>query len=75
MRTTDKPIPDDEWCTIVANVPLVSVDLVIEHDDGVLLGKRENEPAKNEWVVPGGTVFNLAVARSPLPQGSSEASE
>ena len=49
-------IPDDEWRTIVANVPLVSVDLVIEHDGGVLLGQRSNEPAKGEWFVPGGTV-------------------
>jgi len=30
---------------------------VIEHDGGVLLGKRVNEPAKGEWFVPGGTVF------------------
>jgi colanic acid biosynthesis protein WcaH len=30
---------------------------VIEHDGGVLLGKRENDPAKGEWFVPGGTVF------------------
>ena len=53
----DRWIPNDEWRTIVANVPLVSVDLVIEHDGGVLLGKRKNEPAKGEWFVPGGTVF------------------
>lgn len=57
MTHTEKPIPDDEWRTIVANVPLVSVDLVIEHDGGVLLGKRENEPVKGEWFVPGGTVL------------------
>ena len=48
MTDSEKPIPDDEWQTIVANVPLVSVDLVIEHDGGVLLRKRENEPAKGE---------------------------
>ena len=53
----EKPIPPDKWETIVANVPLVSVDLVVEHDGGVLLGKRENEPAKGEWFVPGGTVL------------------
>ncbi|ADE04487.1 low-salt glycan biosynthesis hydrolase Agl8 [Haloferax volcanii] len=56
----DKPttrIPDDEWEAIVANVPLVSVDLVIRHEGGVLLGFRENEPARGEWFVPGGTVF------------------
>lgn len=46
-----------EWKTIVANVPLVSVDLVIEYDGGVLLGKRENEPAKDEWFVLSWTVL------------------
>ncbi|OYR78619.1 NUDIX domain-containing protein [Halorubrum ezzemoulense] len=53
----DRWIADDEWPTIVANVPLVSVDLVIEHDGGVILGKRQNEPAKGEWFVPGGMVL------------------
>ena len=53
----EKPIPPEEWEAIVANVPLVSVDLVVEHDGGVLLGKRENEPVKGEWFVPGGTVL------------------
>lgn len=51
------PIPDAEWEAIVANVPLVSVDLVVRHDGGLLLGRRENEPAKGEWFVPGGTVL------------------
>ncbi|MGB9956482.1 GDP-mannose mannosyl hydrolase [Haloferax prahovense] len=50
-------VPDDEWEAIVANVPLVSVDLVIRHEGGVVLGLRENEPARGEWFVPGGTVF------------------
>lgn len=50
-------IPQEQWGTIVTNVPLVSVDLVIEHEGGVILGKRENEPAKGEWFVPGGTVL------------------
>ncbi|WP_336001822.1 NUDIX domain-containing protein [Halorientalis halophila] len=48
------PVPAGEWETIVRNVPLVSVDLVVETDDGVVLGKRENDPAKGEWFVPGG---------------------
>jgi len=55
--TDQQPIPDDEWRTIIENVPLVSVDLVVEYDGGILLGKRENEPAKGEWFVPGGTVL------------------
>ena len=57
MPTEEKPIPPSKWQAIVENIPLVSVDLVVEHDGGVLLGKRENEPAKGEWFVPGGTVL------------------
>ncbi|TKX74509.1 NUDIX domain-containing protein [Halorubrum sp. GN11_10-6_MGM] len=49
-------IPEDEWETIVRNVPIVSVDLVVECPDGIVLGKRSNEPAKGEWFVPGGRV-------------------
>lgn len=49
-------IPDAEWETIVRNVPIVSVDLVVRHGDGVVLGRRRNEPAKGEWFVPGGRV-------------------
>lgn len=53
----ERPIPPTEFRTIVANVPLVSVDLVVLHRGGVVLGKRRNEPAKGEWFVPGGTVL------------------
>lgn len=53
---SDAWIPDDEWRTVVANVPIVSVDLLIRTDDGVLFGKRTNEPAKGYWFPPGGRV-------------------
>lgn len=49
-------IPDDEWTTIVRNVPIVSVDLIVLTDEGVILAKRTNDPAKGEWFVPGGRV-------------------
>ena len=49
-------IPADEWEVIVRHVPIVSVDLVVCSPDGVVLGKRVNEPAKDEWFVPGGRV-------------------
>mgnify|MGYP006292312857 CR=1 FL=1 len=49
-------LPDETWETVVRSVPLVSVDLVVHYDGGVVLGKRTNEPAKGEWFVPGGTV-------------------
>lgn len=41
---------------MVRNIPIVSVDLVVECPDGIVLGKRANEPAKGEWFVPGGRV-------------------
>ncbi|QCC52200.1 NUDIX domain-containing protein [Halapricum salinum] len=49
-------LSDETWETVVRSVPLVSVDLVVHYDGGVILGKRTNEPAKGEWFVPGGTV-------------------
>ncbi|QCS42019.1 NUDIX domain-containing protein [Natrinema versiforme] len=49
-------IPEEEWETIVRNVPIPSVDLVVECPDGFVLGKRTNEPARGEWFVPGGRV-------------------
>jgi len=52
----DHWIPEEEWRTIVANVPIVSVDLLVRYEGGLVLGKRTNEPAKGEWFVPGGTV-------------------
>jgi colanic acid biosynthesis protein WcaH len=49
-------IPEEEWATIVRNVPVVSVDLVVEAPEGVLLVERTNRPAMGEWFVPGGRV-------------------
>jgi len=53
----DGDISDNDWATIVENVPIVSVDLVVRHAGGILLGKRQNQPLAGEWFVPGGTVF------------------
>jgi colanic acid biosynthesis protein WcaH len=49
-------IPAAGWRTIVANVPIVSVDLLVRTDEGLLFGKRTNEPAKGYWFPPGGRV-------------------
>lgn len=44
--------------TIVANTPLISVDLIVINKEGLaLLGQRRNRPAQNYWFVPGGRVF------------------
>jgi colanic acid biosynthesis protein WcaH len=49
-------IPDDDWRTIVANAPIVSVDLLVRRDGGLVFGRRQNEPVKGWWFLPGGRV-------------------
>lgn len=47
----------DEFRSIVKDTPLVSIDLIIENPEGdVLLGWRNNSPAKGFWFVPGGRI-------------------
>jgi len=53
---TDEWLPEAEWEQVVRSVPIVSVDLVVVHDGGIVLGRRTNEPAKGTWFVPGGRV-------------------
>lgn len=50
------PIPEETWHDIVEHVPIVSVDLIVRHGGGVVLGKRTNRPGRGEWFVPGGRV-------------------
>ena len=49
-------IPDTVWKDIVEYVPIPSVDLLVVTDEGLLLAKRQNQPAKGEWFVPGGRI-------------------
>lgn len=50
-------ISDEAWKTIVSNTPIVSVDLLVRYNGGLIFGKRTNNPAKGYWFVPGGRVF------------------
>jgi colanic acid biosynthesis protein WcaH len=51
-------LPSDDFKKIVKYTPLVSIDLVVRDPEGkVLLGKRMNRPAQNNWFVPGGRVL------------------
>ncbi|MCU4675019.1 GDP-mannose mannosyl hydrolase [Catenovulum sp. 2E275] len=44
--------------TVIANAPLISIDLIIENAQSeFLLGKRINKPAQNYWFVPGGRIY------------------
>lgn len=48
----------DELAQVVKLAPLVSIDLIIENEkDEILVGMRENEPAKGTWFVPGGRIL------------------
>ncbi|WP_028081802.1 GDP-mannose mannosyl hydrolase [Solimonas soli] len=50
-------LPRPEWLKIVEHTPLVSIDLIIQDaEDRVLLGWRNNEPARGTWFVPGGVI-------------------
>lgn len=47
----------DTFKTVVSNTPLISIDLVIENSrNELLLGLRNNRPAKDYWFVPGGRI-------------------
>lgn len=51
-------LPDDIFQNIVKNTPLISIDLIIKNQQGqVLLGKRNNPPAKDFWFVVGGRIL------------------
>ena len=49
-------IPDKQYNQIMKVMPIVSVEAVIMIDDGLLLLRRKNEPAKDEWWFPGGRI-------------------
>lgn len=50
-------LPRNEWLRLVKHAPLISIDLIIQdEDDRVLLGWRNNEPARGTWFVPGGVI-------------------
>nr|WP_199720518.1 GDP-mannose mannosyl hydrolase [Stagnimonas aquatica] len=50
-------LPRADWLQVVRHAPLVSIDLILRDAQGrVLLGLRENEPARGLWFVPGGVI-------------------
>ena len=51
-------LSNEVFRTVVAETPLVSIDLIVTDKEGrALLGMRLNRPAKNSWFVPGGRVL------------------
>ncbi|WP_068711545.1 GDP-mannose mannosyl hydrolase [Vibrio tritonius] len=51
-------LTDDQFKNVIEYTPLVSIDLVVCNMSGqILVGKRNNRPAKGDWFVPGGRVL------------------
>ena len=50
-------IKEDLYKEIIKSVPILCVDLLIYLDDKYLLVKRNDNPLKGEWWVPGGRVL------------------
>ena len=50
-------IKEDLYKDIIKSVPILCVDILINLDDKYLLIKRNDNPLKGEWWVPGGRVL------------------
>jgi ADP-ribose pyrophosphatase YjhB (NUDIX family) len=51
------PISQAEFNEIYSKVPRLNVEVIIKTKNGVVLTKRDIEPWKGYWHIPGGTVF------------------
>jgi colanic acid biosynthesis protein WcaH len=58
-------IPQEILKDVVKYSPLVSIDLIVELEGKILLGLRNNRPARGYWFVPGGRIAK----EQSLPQG------
>ncbi|WP_367175840.1 NUDIX domain-containing protein [Haloarcula rubripromontorii] len=57
MRVHDEFIPQETFATCLDNMPQPCVDLVVEYEGGILLTRRQKEPAKGEWFWPGSRLY------------------
>lgn len=56
MSIDPKWLTKEQFTIAVDYLPLVSIDLCMVHEKRILLGKRNNRPAKNWWFTPGGRI-------------------
>jgi colanic acid biosynthesis protein WcaH len=50
-------LKEEDFLQVIHHTPLVSIDLIIvDLENRILIGKRNNEPAKGFWFVPGGRI-------------------
>jgi colanic acid biosynthesis protein WcaH len=57
-KSSPQPLNERDLATVIRLAPLVSIDLIVRDRAGrVLLGLRNNEPAKGSYFVPGGRIL------------------
>lgn len=52
----DFPLSEVEFRSIYQRVPRLTVEIVLRDKDGLVLSRRDIEPCKGQWHLPGGTV-------------------
>jgi ADP-ribose pyrophosphatase YjhB (NUDIX family) len=57
MPASDYPLSPEEFKDIYSKVPRLTVEVVMTGPNGILLTKRNIEPCKGLWHLPGGTVL------------------
>lgn len=56
MNQNNKILGEQEFSNAIAVLPLISIDFCLIHKQKILLGKRNNEPAKDFLFTPGGRI-------------------
>jgi colanic acid biosynthesis protein WcaH len=57
MDVHDEHLPEETFATCLEHMPQPCVDLVVEYEGGILLTRRQNEPAKGERFWPGSRLY------------------
>ncbi len=65
-------IPKKTYEKIHKLLPIACVDVVIIHNNAILLGKRKNRPAKGEWWFPGGRVLKGETLKNAVIRKTKE---
>lgn len=59
----------DKYIQAIELTQVVSVDLIIEDEEGhILVGRRTNQPAQGSLFVPGGRVFKMEKWQNAVPR-------
>lgn len=58
MSNRDYPLSKNDFDAIYAKVPRLTVDLILtDHTQGTFMTRRDIDPCKGQWHIPGGTVY------------------